>query len=262
MSDLFSLKGRTAFITGASRGLGEAIARGFARAGADLILAARNNAKLQQLAHEFQDLGVSARTVAFDLSDIAAVEATAKRIAKEGGSVDILVNNAGVAGWSPLPESTLPDWDAIFRINSTATYLLCRELSKGMIEQRWGRIINFSSYVGETGRPNLSAYSASKAAVSGMTRAIAADLAPYNITCNAIAPGVLKTDMAAPTAGNPKRAKVYQQAIAMGRFGEPDEIIGPVQFLASEAGSYVTGQTLHVGGGIGQILSMPVVVEE
>jgi gluconate 5-dehydrogenase len=140
-------------------------------------------------------------------------------------------------------------------------YLLCREMSRGMVARGWGRIINFASYVSQTGRPNLSAYTASKHAVLGLTRALAAELAPHGVTCNAIAPGFFDTDMAAPTVGHPQRAKIFKDAIALGRFGDPDEIVGPALFLASQASSYVTGHMLPVDGGVANILSLPVVVE-
>ncbi len=185
----------------------------------------------------------------------------AARLAAEAEPIDILVNNGAIGGWAPLHASTLDQWKTMFDVNVSSMYLLCRELSKGMVARRWGRIVNFASYVADTGRPNLAAYTASKHAVLGLTRAIAADLAPHGVTCNAIAPGIFDTDMAAPTAGHPQRARIFRDAIAVGRFGDPAEIVGPVQFLASEASRYVTGHMLPVDGGIGNILSLPVVVE-
>ena len=262
MSKLFSLEGRKALVTGASRGLGRAIALGFAEAGADLVLAARDAATLEKTAEEVRRHGgTHVRTLPFDLADLGAVEAAIAHLAEQDAAIDILVNNGGIAGWSPLHESTIGDWNRMFDVNVASMYLLCRELSKGMITRGWGRIINFASYVSDTGRPNLAAYTASKHAVLGLTRSIAADLAPHGITCNAIAPGFFDTDMAAPTVGNPQRAKIFRDAIALGRFGEPEEIVGPVQFLASEASRYVTGHMIPVDGGVANILSLPVVVE-
>lgn len=261
MTTLFSLEGRTAMITGASRGLGRAIAQGFAAAGANLILAARDADKLEQTADEIRPHGPQVQTLAFDLADLDAVQAAADHLTDQGATIDILVNNGGIAGWSPLHESTLGEWNRTFDVNASSMYLLCRALSKGMVARRWGRIINFASYVANTGRPNLAAYTASKHAVLGLTRAIAADLAPHGVTCNAIAPGFFDTDMAAPTVGHPQRARIFRDAIALGRFGAPEEIVGPVQFLASEASRYVTGHMLPVDGGVANILSLPVVVE-
>jgi gluconate 5-dehydrogenase len=260
MTTLFSLEGRKALVTGASRGLGRAIAEGFARAGAEVVLAAREPAGLERAAEDIRGIAAKpVRTIAFDLADLGSVERAVETLEK--ANIDILVNNGGIAGWSPLHESTIEDWHRTFDVNVGSMYLLCRELSKGMIARKWGRIINFASYVAATGRPNLAAYTASKHAVLGLTRAIAADLAPHGVTCNAIAPGFFDTDMAAPTVGHPQRAKIFRDTIAMGRFGEPEEILGPVQFFASEASRYVTGHMLPVDGCVGNILSLPVVVE-
>lgn len=258
---LFSLDGRTAMVTGASRGLGRAIALGLAEAGADLIVAARDAEKLEETAAEIRAMGRAARTIAFDLADLDAVQAATNQIISDGATIDILVNNGAIGGWGTLHESTLAHWQNMFDVNVSSMYLLCRDLSKGMAERGWGRIINFASYVSDTGRPNLSAYTASKHAVLGLTRAIAADLAPHGVTCNAIAPGFFDTDMAAPTVGHPQRAKIFRDAIALNRFGDPAEMVGPVQFLASQASTYITGHMLPVDGGVANILSLPVVVE-
>lgn len=258
---MFPLTGRTALVTGASRGLGRAIALGMAKAGASLVLAARDTGKLQEVADEITRLGGRATIRAFDLADLASVERAAVELGRSDPGIDILVNNGAIAGWGALPDSTLGHWQGMFDVNVSSMYLLCRELSQGMAARGWGRIINFASYVAQTGRPNLAAYTASKHAVLGLTRAVAAELAPKGVTCNAIAPGFFDTDMAAPTVGNPQRAKIFRDTIAMGRFGDPQEIVGPALFLASEASSYVTGHMLHVDGGVAGILSLPVVVE-
>ena len=261
MTGLFSLAGRTAMVTGASRGLGKAVALGLAQAGAALVLAARDQGKLEETAQEIRTAGGTARTIAFDLADLQAVEAATARLNGEGAVIDILVNNGAIGGWGPLHESTLSHWENMFDVNVSSMYLLCRDLSKGMVARKWGRIINFASYVSDTGRPNLSAYVASKHAVLGLTRSVAADLAPHGVTCNAIAPGFFDTDMAAPTVGHPERARIFRSAIALERFGDPREMVGPVQFLASEASGYITGHMLPVDGGVANILSLPVVVE-
>lgn len=258
---LFSAKGRTAMVTGASRGLGRAIALGLADAGASLILAARDVDKLEGTVEAIRAKGGTARTIAFDLADLEAVQAAIGGLEAEDARIDILVNNGAIGGWGRLHDSTMAQWDTMFDVNVSSMYLLCRDISKGMVARKWGRIINFASYVAETGRPNLSAYVASKHAVLGLTRAIAADLAPHGVTCNAIAPGFFDTDMAAPTVGHPERSKIFRDAIALGRFGDPSEMVGPVQFLASDASGYITGHLLPVDGGVANILSLPVVVE-
>ena len=257
----FSLSGRTALVTGASRGLGRAIALGLAAAGADLVLAARDEAKLQEVAGEIARAGGKARICAFELGDAADVERASAALLDAGVQVDVLVNNGAIAGWGSVEGATLGQWRNMFEVNVTSMFLLCQAFSKGMVQRGWGRIINFGSYVSETGRPNLAAYTASKHAVLGLTRSLAAEFAPHGVTCNAIAPGFFDTDMAAPTVGDPRRSKIFRDAIAMGRFGDPDEIVGPVLFLASEASSYVTGHMLAVDGGVGGVLSLPVVVE-
>jgi NAD(P)-dependent dehydrogenase (short-subunit alcohol dehydrogenase family) len=261
MTELFSLAGKTALVTGASRGLGRAIALGLADAGATLILAARDEEKLQAVAADIRARGGKATAIAFDLGDLAAVEAAAASLVDGGAEIDILVNNGAIGGWGSLAGSTLGQWETMFDVNVSSMYLLCRAFSTGMVARGSGRIINFASYVAQTGRPNLSAYTASKHAVLGLTRAVAAELAPHGVTCNAVAPGFFDTDMAAPTVGHPERAKIFRDAIAMGRFGDPREIVGPVLFLASDASSYVTGHMLHVDGGVAGILSLPVIVE-
>lgn len=258
---LFSLAGRTALVTGASRGLGRAIALGLAQAGARVILAARDQAKLDAVAAEIARIGSTASTITFELADLEAVEAAIPTLVARGETIDILVNNGAISNWEPLADSTLEHWNNLFNVNVSSLYLLTREAARGMTERGWGRIINFGSYVSKIGRPNLSAYVASKTAVLGFTRAVAAELAPHGITCNAIAPGFFDTDMAAPTVGHPQRAKIFQDAIAMGRFGQPNEIAGTAIFLASQAASYVTGQMIHVDGGVNGVLSLPVVVE-
>lgn len=260
MSALFSLDGRTAMVTGASRGLGKAIAQGLAEAGASLILAARDSAKLEESAAEIRAAtGAQVRTVAFDLADLDAVKAAIDSLAD--ARIDILVNNGAIGGWGGLHDSTLDHWENMFDVNVSSMYLLCRDLSKGMVARGWGRIINFASYVAFTGRPNLSAYVASKHAVLGLTRAVAADLAQTGVTCNGIAPGFFDTDMSAPTVGHAERSKIFRSAIALGEFGDPSQIVGPVQFLASDASGYITGHVLPVDGGVANILSLPVVVE-
>ncbi|KTR83630.1 short-chain dehydrogenase [Novosphingobium barchaimii] len=260
--DLFRLNDRVAIVTGASRGLGRAIALGFAEAGAHVVLCARDRARLESVAEEIRGKGGSASIISFDLADLQDVENAIPAIVAGHGRVDILVNNGGISEWSAFAESTTERWQTVFDTNVTAMYVLSREAAKPMIAQGKGRIINFGSYVSTIGRERLAAYTASKHAVAGLTKSIVGKLGRHNVTCNAIAPGFFDTDMAAPTVADPERARVFRSAIAMGRFGDPCEIVGAVIFLASDAASYVTGQILHVDGGVANALSLPVSVTQ
>lgn len=253
---LFSLKDRVALVTGASRGLGRAIAAALAEAGATVVLAARDRAKLEESAQAIRAAGGKADIEAFDLADEAAVSAAVPAIVKRHGRLDILVNNAGMMPRTPLAQSTLKDWDETHTVNLRSTYLLCREASRPMVAQKSGRIINVSSYTATIGRDGLQAYSASKSGVEGLTRSLACELGPQGITVNAISPGLFLTDMSAALVRNPPILKMYENVIALARGGKPEEMGGVVVFLASEAASYVTGVTLDVDGGVNNVMPM------
>jgi gluconate 5-dehydrogenase len=162
--------------------------------------------------------------------------------------------------WSGFLDSTLETWNDTIGVNLTAMYLLAREAARPMVAQHWGRIINVGSYVSVIGRERLQAYAASKHGVVGLTKSIAGELGRHNVTCNAIAPGFFLTEMAEPVRRDPARMRVFTDAIAMGRWGNPDELAGPAIFLASEAASYVNGHVLHVDGGVAGALSLPVAI--
>ena len=258
--NLFSLEGRVALVTGASRGLGLAMARALASAGAHVVLAARDERRLAEVAEDIRRKGGRADIEAFDLLDETAVIAAVPRIVARHGRLDILLNNAGICLWSGLMESTLDVWRRTIDTNLTAVYLLAREAARPMIAQRSGRIINIGSYVSVIGRERLTAYVASKHGLSGLTKSLAGELGRHNITCNGIAPGFFQTEMAAPILNDPARAKIFTDAIAMGRWGSPEELAGAAVFLASDAASYVNGHMLHVDGGVAEVLSLPVAV--
>lgn len=256
----FSLDGRVALVTGASRGLGLAMAQALAAAGAHVVLAARDEARLAEVADEIRRGGGSAEVEAFDLLDEAAVVAAVPRIVARHRRLDILLNNAGICLWGGLLESSMDVWRRTLDTNLTAVYLLSREAARPMIAQRSGRIINIGSYVSVIGRERLTAYVASKHGLAGLTKSLAGELGRHNITCNGIAPGFFETEMAAPILGDPARAKIFTDAIAMGRWGKPQELAGAAVFLASDAASYVNGHMLHVDGGVAEVLSLPVAV--
>lgn len=260
MTELFSLQGRVALVTGASRGLGLAMARALAAAGAHVVLAARDTARLAEAADSIRRAGGRADVEAFDLLDESAVVAAVPRIVARHGRLDILLNNAGICLWGGLLDSTTDTWRRTLDTNLTAVYLLAREAARAMITQRRGRIINIGSYVSVIGRERLTAYVASKHGLAGLTKSLAGELGRHGITCNGIAPGFFETDMAAPILGDPARAKIFTDAIATGRWGRPEELAGAAVFLASDAASYVNGHMLHVDGGVAEVLSLPVAV--
>jgi gluconate 5-dehydrogenase len=260
LTELFSLQGRVALVTGASRGLGLAMARALAAAGAHVVLAARDAAKLAEAADSIRRECGRADVEAFDLLDEAAVVAAVPRIVARHGRLDILLNNAGICLWGGLLESSSETWRRTLDTNLTAVYLLAREAARAMVPQRRGRIINVGSYVSVIGRERLAAYVASKHGLAGLTKSLAGELGRHNITCNGIAPGFFETEMAAPVLADPARAKIFTDAIAMGRWGRPQELAGAVLFLASDAASYVNGHMLHVDGGVAEVLSLPVAV--
>jgi len=257
---MFSLRGKVALVTGASRGLGLAMAQALAGAGATVVLAARDAARLADVAGGIRHAGGRADVEPFDLLDEAAVVAAVPRIVARHGRLDMLLNNAGICLWSGLLDSTLDAWRRTLDTNLTAAYLLAREAARVMVAQRSGRIINIGSYVSVTGRERLQAYVASKHGLVGLTKSLAGELGRHNVTCNAIAPGFFETQMAQPILADAARRKVFTDAIAMGRWGRPQELAGCAVFLASDAASYVNGHTLHVDGGVAEVLSLPVEV--
>lgn len=258
--DLFSLRGKVALVTGASRGLGKALAEAMAGAGATVVLAARDTDRLSAVAQQIVSGGGVAHCEAFDLTDERAVLAVVPRILERFGHLDILLNNAGLCIWSEFLTSSTEVWRRTLETNLTAPYLLAREAARPMVAQGWGRIINIGSYVSVLGRERLQAYVASKHGIAGLTKSLAGELGRHGVTCNAIAPGFFLTDMAEPVTRDPQRMQVFTDCIAMGRWGRPAELAGAAIFLASEAGSYVNGHVLHVDGGVADVLSVRIAV--
>jgi gluconate 5-dehydrogenase len=260
VKSLFDLTGKVALVTGGSRGLGRAMAQAYAQAGAHVVLAARDRGRLEIVAEEIRRAGGAADVLPFDLQDETQVVAAVPSIVERHGHLDILLNNAGVCIWSGFLDSTLDAWSRTLATNLTAVYLLSREAARPMVEQGWGRIINVGSYVSVIGRERLQAYVASKHGLVGLTRSVAGELGRHGVTCNAIAPGFFVTEMAEPVLRDPARRQVFTNAIAAARWGDPAELAGPAVFLASEASSYVNGHTLHVDGGVADVLSLPVAI--
>jgi 3-oxoacyl-[acyl-carrier protein] reductase len=245
---MFDLTGKKALITGATGGLGEEIARMLHGAGATVGLHGTRAEKLESLAAE---LGARAKIFPANLSDRDAVKALGQKAEAELEGVDILVNNAGITKDGLFVRMSDADWDQVLEVNLTAMFRLTRELTHPMMRRRFGRIINITSIVGVTGNPGQANYCASKAGMIGLTKSLAQEIASRNITVNCVAPGFIESAMT--EALNDKQKETIMGSIPMKRMGRGKEIAAAVLYLASEEASYVTGQTLHVNGGMAMI---------
>ncbi|RMH39753.1 MAG: 3-oxoacyl-ACP reductase FabG [Alphaproteobacteria bacterium] len=245
---MFDLSGKNALVTGASGGIGGAIARALHGAGATVAISGTREAPLAELADA---LGQRVHVLSCDLSDAEAVEALPKRAAEAMGSVDILVNNAGITRDNLFMRMSDEDWQKVLDVNLTATMRLCRGVMRGMMKARWGRIVNISSVVGATGNPGQANYAASKAGMVGMSKSIAAEVASRGITVNCVAPGFIATAMT-DKLNDEQKARINAQ-IPAARMGTPEEVAAAVLFLASPEAAYVTGTTVHVNGGMAMI---------
>ncbi|HQR09970.1 MAG TPA: glucose 1-dehydrogenase [Casimicrobiaceae bacterium] len=245
----FDLSGSVAVVTGGGSGLGLAIARGLAQAGARVVINGRNRAKLDAAAAALAGEGHDVSVTAFDVTDEAAVGAGMADIERAVGPVDILVNNAAVNNRKPFDQYSLAEWRALQDANFDGPFLVTRAAVPGMKARRRGKIINICSLASDIGRPNIVAYAASKGGLKMMTRALAVELAPHNVQVNGIAPGFFKTEMNAALIDNAEFSAWVAKRTPAGRWGDPREIAGAAVFLASPAGSYVTGHLLYVDGG-------------
>ncbi|PWC32534.1 3-oxoacyl-[acyl-carrier-protein] reductase [Azospirillum sp. TSO35-2] len=245
---MFDLTGKSALVTGASGGIGASIARALHAQGATVALSGTRVAPLEALAAE---LGERAVVVPGNLADAAATEQLAKDADAALGKIDILVNNAGLTRDQIAMRMKDEDWQAVIDVNLTAAFRLSRAAMRGMMKRRWGRIVNITSVVGVTGNPGQANYAASKAGLIGMSKALAAELASRNITVNCVAPGFITTAMT--DALNDEQKQKLLPAIPAGRMGQPEEIAAGVVYLASDEAAYVTGQTLHINGGMAMI---------
>lgn len=239
---------RTAIVTGASRGIGRACAIALAVAGHRVVLAARDTAKLNECAAEIRNAGGEALPVPLDLASPDSIKEAFALAAKEFGPAGILVNNAAITKDGLALRMKKDDWDAVLATNLTGAFLAIQQVLQGMMKERWGRIINISSIVGETGNPGQANYVASKAGLIGLTKSLAQEMSSRNITVNAVAPGFIETDMTAKLSEELKNHMLAQ--IPLKRFGRAEDVAAAVRFLASEEANYITGQVLNVNGGM------------
>jgi len=242
------MNNRIALITGASRGIGRACALALSEAGSRVALAARNQEQLESLAGEIRAAGREAFPIAMDLTSSDSIKDAIGRVAKEFGPIHILVNNGGITKDNLALRMKKEDWDVVLATNLTGAFLAIQQVLQGMMRERWGRIINISSVVGEMGNPGQANYVASKAGLIGLTKAIAQEMGSRNITVNAVAPGFIETDM---THGlTPELKEKLLANVPLKRMGQPADIASAVRFLASDDASYITGHVLDVNGGL------------
>jgi len=243
-----TLSGRVAFITGASQGIGYGCAGKLAEAGATVVVAARNQQKLQDFVARITASGGKAAAFSLDVTDEEQVKNVIKSAIAQFGKIDILVNNAGITHDQLVMRMKRADWDSVLSTNLTSAYLCTQQVIGSMLKQRWGRIINISSVFGQMGQAGQANYAASKAGLIGLTLAIAREVGSRGITCNAVAPGFIETAM---TEGLPEDLKqVALKMIPLGRIGTVDDVANAVRFLASDEAGYITGHVLSVNGGM------------
>jgi 3-oxoacyl-[acyl-carrier protein] reductase len=242
------LEGEVALVTGASRGIGRAIAESLGRAGAVVVGTATTEAGAVAIGEALAAAGLQGRGAMLDVADQASVDAVVKNVAGQEGAITILVNNAGITRDNLLLRMQPDDWDAIVSTNLSSVYRTSRACLRGMMKARRGRIINIGSVVGLMGNPGQANYCAAKAGIVGFTRALAREVGSRNITVNTVAPGFIETDMTRALDESQREAMAAQ--IPLGRLGAPEDIAAAVVYLASPAGGYVTGETLNVNGGL------------
>lgn len=248
----FSLEGKVAIVTGGKRGIGKAIALAFAEAGADVLVCSRRveDGGLLAVADQIQRLGRRSLAIQADISKKTDIDNLVQKVMDEFGSIDILVNNAAVILRKPLLEHSEADWDMVINTDLKGCHLCSQAVSKRMVEQRQGSIINVASWVAMKARKNLGVYCIAKAGVEMLTRVLALELGSYNIRVNAIAPGAVKTEMSRSIWDDPEQIKEYERMIPLGYLAEPSDVVGSALFLASDASSYITGHTIIVDGGL------------
>ncbi|WP_339805616.1 3-oxoacyl-ACP reductase FabG [uncultured Marinobacter sp.] len=243
-----SLEGKTALVTGATRGIGKAIAAALGKQGAKVVGTATSAEGAETITRAFAEAGIDGFGIVMDVADPASIEAGLKKVADEAGAPLILVNNAGITRDNLLMRLKDDDWAAVIETNLASVYRMSKAVLRGMAKARWGRIINVSSVVAGMGNAGQANYCAAKAGVEGFTRSLAKEMSNRGITANCVAPGFIDTDMTRKLDESQRQAMM--DVIPSGRFGKPEEVAAVVAFLASDAAAYVTGDTIHVNGGM------------
>jgi gluconate 5-dehydrogenase len=252
---LFDIAGRTALVTGSSRGIGRALAQGLAEAGAEVILNARDDAALGVAADEIkQTTGAAVHAVPFDVTDPAAVASGIARIEESVGPLDICVNNAGMQRRAPFTEFAVADWNALMATNVTSAFLVGREVAIRMTQRGRGKIINIASLQSEVSRPGIAPYAATKGAIKMLTRGMCADLAGSGICVNAIGPGYFETELTSALVADEAFSAWVRGRTPAGRWGKVDDLVGTLIYLASDASAFVNGQIVYVDGGMLSVL--------
>lgn len=251
---LFDLSGKTALVTGSSRGLGKAIAQGLAQAGATLVINGRDPAHLSACADEFSRAGWPVRQALFDVTDEPSVIQAFERFDQEGVAIDILINNAGIQLRKPMVELSADEWHHVLDTNLTSVFLVGREAAKRMIVRGRGKIINIGSLMSELARATIAPYTAAKGGIRMLTRSMAAEWGEHGIQANAIGPGYMLTDMNEALSSNPAFDAWVKGRTPARRWGRPEELAGTAVFLASGASDYINGQIIYVDGGMMSVL--------
>lgn len=254
IDELFGLKGRIAFVTGSSQGIGYALAEGLGGAGAHVVLNGRDSGKLEAARERLAAKDIAVSVAGFDVTDEKAVAAGVAGIERQIGPIDILINNAGMQFRTPLEEFPLEKWRELMRVNVESAFIVAKAVAKGMIERKSGKIINITSVQSELGRPTIAPYTATKGAIKMLTKGMCADWARHGIQVNAIGPGYFKTPLNQALVDNPEFSSWLEKRTPAGRWGDVEELVGAAVFLSSPASSFVNGHILYVDGGITSVL--------
>jgi len=252
--ELFSLAGKTALITGSSRGLGRAFAEGLAAAGATVILNGTNSERLSQACKEMSDAGMKVDMSLFDVTDEAAIRAAFDRFDTSGMQIDILINNAGIQFRKPMLELDTADWQRVIDTNLTSAFMIGREAAKRMVKRGHGKIVNIGSLTSELARATVAPYTVAKGGIKMLTKAMAAEWGEHGLQANAIGPGYMLTDMNTALTSNPEFDAWVKARTPARRWGRPDELIGTAIYLCSDASNYVNGQIIYADGGMISVL--------